>query len=242
MRRKSDTSTEIFQVSHPDIGGHDDDRIAEIHSAAESSGKDTVIQHLQQPPVRFRWSKARKKREARYKKRQWMKRNGIPIPKPDKYIDPDRPVINAVSREEVKKQIQEADAVAMKELSKKLEQAKSTKWNRFHFNNLQMSDRVAKLFDLKNGSQREVIQAQKHLGMRVFQKRPGDTGSTSVQIIALTTRIQSYNAHLTRHKKEFAGKRRLQILTGRRRRLLNYLERTDFDEYRKVVKTLGLPR
>lgn len=105
-----------------------------------------------------------------------------------------------------------------------------------------MSDRVRKLFDLSNGNQKEVVTAQKQRGMELFQIREGDTGSSAVSIIALTTRIQQLQTHFLRHKKDKHSKRGMDALYVRRRKLLDYLERKDFDAYRKVVKTLGLVR
>ena len=105
-----------------------------------------------------------------------------------------------------------------------------------------MSDRVRKLFDLKNGSQSEVIQAQKQQGMELFQLREGDTGSTAVQVLALTTRIQQLQTHMHMHHKDKHSKRGMDALYVRRRKLLDYLERKDFESYRKVVKTIGLTR
>lgn len=105
-----------------------------------------------------------------------------------------------------------------------------------------MSDRVRQLFDLHNGSQREVVQAQKQQGMELFQLRQGDTGSSAVQVVALTTRIQQLQTHMAQHKKDKHSKRGLDALYVRRRKLLDYMERREFESYRRVVKTLGLTR
>jgi len=72
--------------------------------------------------------------------------------------------------------------------------------------------------------------------------RPGDTGSSAVQIMALTSRIQQMQQHVAVHKKEFSGKRGLDAMYVRRRKLLDYLETKDFDTYSTVVKALGLVR
>jgi small subunit ribosomal protein S15 len=61
-------------------------------------------------------------------------------------------------------------------------------------------------------------------------------------VIALTTRIQQLQTHMVQHKKDKHSKRGLDALYVRRRKLLDYMERTAFDSYRKVVKTLGLIR
>lgn len=59
-------------------------------------------------------------------------------------------------------------------------------------------------------------------------------------VIALTTRIQQIQTHLRLHKKDKHSKRGLDALYVRRRKLLDYMERKEFDSYRKIVKTLGL--
>mmetsp|Transcript_47132 Transcript_47132/g.47571 ORF Transcript_47132/g.47571 Transcript_47132/m.47571 type:complete len:164 (-) Transcript_47132:150-641(-) len=113
---------------------------------------------------------------------------------------------------------------------------------RFDMTGLQMSDRVKKLFDLSNGNQYEVIKVQKERGMKLFERRDGDTGSSAVQVIALTTRIQQLQTHIAKHRKDHSTKRGLNALYVRRRKLLDYMERKEFDSYRRVVKTLGLIR
>ena len=105
-----------------------------------------------------------------------------------------------------------------------------------------MTDRVRQLLSLKNGSQSEVVANQKRRGMELFQLREGDTGSSAVQVVALTTRIQQMQTHLAKHKKDYSGKRGLTAMYVRRRKVLDYMERKDFESYRKVVKSLGLMR
>ena len=83
---------------------------------------------------------------------------------------------------------------------------------------------------------------QKHRGMEVFQKREGDTGSSAVQVIALTTRIQQMQTHMAVHKKDKHNKRGMERMFTRRRKLLDYMERKEFGAYCRVVKTLGLER
>ena len=105
-----------------------------------------------------------------------------------------------------------------------------------------MSPKLRKLFDLTNGNQKEVVKAQKTQGMAFFMDREGNTGDSAVQVIALTTRIQQMQAHLSKHKKDYSGKRGLDRMYVRRRKLLDYMEKKDFESYRRIVKTLGLRR
>jgi len=69
-----------------------------------------------------------------------------------------------------------------------------------------------------------------------------DTGSAEVQIALLTTRINELTEHLRFHKKDHHSRRGLLSLVGRRRRLLDYLARTDLESYRKLIAELGLRR
>ncbi|MDQ3875693.1 MAG: 30S ribosomal protein S15 [Actinomycetota bacterium] len=69
-----------------------------------------------------------------------------------------------------------------------------------------------------------------------------DTGSAPVQIALLTRRINELTEHLRRHKHDHHSRRGLLKLVGRRRRLLNYLQRNDLEGYRALIKELGLRR
>lgn len=73
-----------------------------------------------------------------------------------------------------------------------------------------------------------------------FQQHEGDTGSSEVQIAILTTRILELTEHFKTHKKDHHSRRGLLKLVGQRRALLNYLKKTDFNRYRKIVTDLGL--
>ena len=73
-----------------------------------------------------------------------------------------------------------------------------------------------------------------------FQTHETDTGSARVQVAVLTERINYLTDHFRAHKKDHHGRRGLLKMVGKRRRLLNYLKRTDVDGYRQVVQDLGL--
>jgi small subunit ribosomal protein S15 len=70
----------------------------------------------------------------------------------------------------------------------------------------------------------------------------GDTGSAEVQIALLSRRISDLTEHLKTHKHDHHSRRGLLLLVGRRRRLLNYLHRTDINRYRAIIERLGLRR
>ena len=67
-----------------------------------------------------------------------------------------------------------------------------------------------------------------------------DTGSPEVQIAILTNRINHLNEHLKANKKDFHSRRGLLMMVGKRRGLLNYLQKKDIERYRAIVAKLGL--
>jgi small subunit ribosomal protein S15 len=69
-----------------------------------------------------------------------------------------------------------------------------------------------------------------------------DTGSTEVQVALLSKRIADLTEHLKFHKHDHHTRRGLLLLVGRRRRLLNYLAKTDIARYRSLIERLGLRR
>jgi small subunit ribosomal protein S15 len=69
-----------------------------------------------------------------------------------------------------------------------------------------------------------------------------DTGNSRVQIALLTERINELTSHLRLHSKDHHSRRGLLMLVGRRRRLLNYMQRSDLEGYRELIKELGLRR
>ena len=78
--------------------------------------------------------------------------------------------------------------------------------------------------------------------MKEHARKSGDTGSPEVQVAILTERINGLTEHLKVHKKDHHSRRGLLQMVGRRRRLLNYMQRTDLDGYRELTKKLGLRR
>ncbi len=73
-----------------------------------------------------------------------------------------------------------------------------------------------------------------------FGGAPTDTGKAEVQIALMTERINDLNQHLRTHRKDHHSRRGLLMLVGRRRRLLNYLQRSDLERYRALIRELGL--
>jgi small subunit ribosomal protein S15 len=85
-----------------------------------------------------------------------------------------------------------------------------------------------------------LTQEQKAELITKFGDSPTDTGKTEVQVAMLTARINQLTDHLRTHRKDHHSRRGLLMLVGQRRRFLNYLQRTDLERYRSLVRELGL--
>ena len=72
------------------------------------------------------------------------------------------------------------------------------------------------------------------------RKHPTDTGSTEVRVALLTERINHLGEHLKTHKKDFASRRGLLTMVGRRSTLLKYLARVDRARYLELIHKLGI--
>ncbi|HTP42313.1 MAG TPA: 30S ribosomal protein S15, partial [Nitrospiria bacterium] len=66
------------------------------------------------------------------------------------------------------------------------------------------------------------------------------TGSADVQVAALTHRINELSTHFDQHKKDHHSRRGLIHMVNERRRLLDYVKRTDAARYQALVQKLGL--
>ena len=75
-----------------------------------------------------------------------------------------------------------------------------------------------------------------------YATHEGDTGSPEVQVAILTKRIAHLTEHLKEHKHDHHSRRGLLLLVGQRRRLLNYLNKTEIERYRTIIERLGLRR
>lgn len=73
-----------------------------------------------------------------------------------------------------------------------------------------------------------------------FRLHEKDTGSSEVQVAILSNRISYLTDHFKTHKKDHHSRRGLLKLVGQRRRLLNYLKKTDLSRYQTIIKELGL--
>ena len=78
--------------------------------------------------------------------------------------------------------------------------------------------------------------------IKEYATTEGDTGSPEVQVALLTQRIKDLTEHARDHKHDHHSRRGLLLLVGKRKRLLRYLEDTDIERYRALIKRLGLRR
>jgi small subunit ribosomal protein S15 len=85
-----------------------------------------------------------------------------------------------------------------------------------------------------------VSPARKAQTIDKHRKHDGDTGSPEVQVALLSERIAHLTDHFKVHAKDHHSRRGLLRLVSRRRSLLNYLKRKDFERYTSLIQTLGL--
>jgi small subunit ribosomal protein S15 len=76
--------------------------------------------------------------------------------------------------------------------------------------------------------------------MQSHQRKAGDTGSPEVQVALLTARINGLTEHFKTHVKDHHSRRGLLKMVSQRRRMLDYLKRSDADRYKQVLERLGL--
>jgi len=81
---------------------------------------------------------------------------------------------------------------------------------------------------------------QKSNLIKDYQRHETDAGSPEVQIAILTTRIGELTEHLKTHRRDFASRRGLLMMVGKRNRLLRYLAKSDREAYQKLIQRLGL--
>ncbi|MCC7260508.1 MAG: 30S ribosomal protein S15 [Alphaproteobacteria bacterium] len=76
--------------------------------------------------------------------------------------------------------------------------------------------------------------------VKEYAVKAGDTGSSEVQVALLTERINNLTEHFKAHVKDHHSRRGLLIMVGRRKRLLDYLKKTDVARYEALIKRLNL--
>lgn len=73
-----------------------------------------------------------------------------------------------------------------------------------------------------------------------YRVHPTDTGSPEVQIAMLSEQIKNLNEHFRVHRKDHSSRRGLLIMVGKRKRLLEYLRRSDPERYQRVIERLSI--
>ena len=87
---------------------------------------------------------------------------------------------------------------------------------------------------------RMITKENKEKAIALTQVSKNDVGSPQAQVSILTARIKEVTEHLKSNKHDFMARRGLMQMVGRRKKLLKYLERKDFEAYTAVVAKLGL--
>lgn len=85
-----------------------------------------------------------------------------------------------------------------------------------------------------------IAAAEKRTIVEEFGGSPTNTGSTCVQVALLSKRINDLQGHFSTHKKDNHSRRGLLKMVSQRKRLLKYLKRTNVENYRTLIKQLGL--
>ena len=85
-----------------------------------------------------------------------------------------------------------------------------------------------------------ITKENKEKAIALTQVSKNDVGSPQAQVSILTARIKEVTEHLQSNKHDFMARRGLMQMVGRRKKLLKYLERKDFEAYKAVVSKLGL--
>lgn len=80
------------------------------------------------------------------------------------------------------------------------------------------------------------------ISINEYRQHPTDTGSSEVQIAQLSSRVLHLTDHMKANRTDYATQRGLQMLVGKRRRLLDYLRRVDVGRYQNLIERLGLRR
>jgi small subunit ribosomal protein S15 len=85
-----------------------------------------------------------------------------------------------------------------------------------------------------------IAQQERHGVVEQFRLHQADTGSPEVQVALLSQRIDHLTGHFKIHLKDHHSRRGLLKLVGQRRRLLDYLKKSDFERYQSLIHRLGI--
>jgi small subunit ribosomal protein S15 len=99
---------------------------------------------------------------------------------------------------------------------------------------------IVRLTILKGGEHMAIDKVKKQTIINDYKLHEGDTGSPEVQIALLSTRINYLTEHFKTHKKDHHSRRGLLKLVSQRRKLLDYLKKSDKERYEKVIERLEI--
>lgn len=85
-----------------------------------------------------------------------------------------------------------------------------------------------------------ITREKKAKAMAKLARNKSDVGSPEVQVSILTERIREVTEHVKENKHDYMAKRGLMQMVGQRKKLLKYLEKNDFETYKKTISALGL--
>jgi small subunit ribosomal protein S15 len=92
----------------------------------------------------------------------------------------------------------------------------------------------------KSGDHMGIAQPNRQVVIEQFRVHQTDTGSPEVQVALLSQRIDHLTGHFKMHVKDHHSRRGLLKLVGQRRRLLDYLKKSDFERYQSLIQRLGI--
>jgi len=101
------------------------------------------------------------------------------------------------------------------------------------------SKKVFPRAELRTQTKKQPVEKEKSL-VEKYRSHKSDTGSTEVQIALLSEKMTTLVKHLKKHPKDLDSRRGLLSMIGKRRRLLNYLRRSEPKKYEKIIADLGL--
>lgn len=87
-----------------------------------------------------------------------------------------------------------------------------------------------------------ITSKQKEEIFQKFGENTKDSGSVYSQVALFSTKIEHLTKHLKENRKDYGTQRSLQVMVGKRRKLLDYLKNKDIVKYRQLIKDLGLRR
>lgn len=93
---------------------------------------------------------------------------------------------------------------------------------------------------MSTANQQQITAYKVNQAVKKFQKHDGDTGSAAVQIAVLTEKMNSLAKHVTVHRQDKSSQRGLQMMASKRKSMLQYLKKSDFESFRTTVSSLGL--